>query len=209
MNIKTILIIIGLIIVGLIVKAIIQRGDRNLNNSKRPPESLKPSQYVDNDKMIIVKYASQIDLKTVLDQLCNSYNNETYRVLPILRQYADSIYVITFPFDIDFETFCYVVNYLYYPIGVNYHPQITAWTTTKLSDSWMRDNLVNKKVMIYIPVEDKECDNVYLTTSDNIGYKMGFAIGEESQLLETPNKNFRVPDIRLEDLNDKESLVFE
>jgi len=209
MNFKAILIITGIIIVGLIVKSLVQRGDRNPNNSKRPPASIKPSNYVDNDKMIIVKYASLSDLKTVLGQLCNSYNNKTYRVLPILRQYADSTFVITFPYDIDFETFCYVVNYLYYPIGVNYHPQITAWTTTNTGDSWMKDDLVNKKVMLYIPVEDKEFDNVYLTTSDNVGFKMGFAIGEESKLLETPNKNFRLPDIKLEDLNDKESLPFE
>ena len=209
MNIKTLLIIIGLIIVGLIFKACIKRGNGNFNNLKRPPESLKPSQYVDNDRMIIVNNVSLVDLQTVLKQLCNSYNNESYKVLPLLRQYTDSTYVITFPYDIDFETFCYVVNYLYYPIGVNYHPQITAWTTTKQSDSWMKDNLVNKKVMIFIPYEDKEYDNVYLTTSDNIGYKMGFAIGHESQLLDTPNKKFHLPDTRIDDLNNTKTMIFD
>lgn len=44
--------------------------------------------------------------------------------------------------------------------------------------------------MLYVSDHDTEYDNVFMTTSDNIGYKLGFAIGEEKQLLERPEKNY-------------------
>ena len=209
MDTKTILITIGIIAAGFILKSCIQKGDRNLNETQRPSESLKPTQLVENDKIIIIKNVSIEDLKTVIKQFCNMYNQGNYRALPLLRKYSESTFVITFPYDIDFETYCYIINYLHYPNGVSYSPQISAWTTTKHSDAWMKESLINKNVMIYIPKEDKEYDNVYLTTSDNIGYKMGFAMGEQSQLLNVPNTNYRKPEVTLNDLNNKEKVNFE
>jgi hypothetical protein len=121
--------------------------------------------------------------------------------------------VITFPYDIDFERYCYFINYLEKAhelcIKPDYKPDVKAWCSTKIGDAWMKDDLVNKKVMIYIPDWDEELDNVYLTTQDNIGYKMGFAIGEASQKLNRPVKRFEDNPIQLTRLMDKEKIDFE
>jgi hypothetical protein len=61
----------------------------------------------------------------------------------------------------------------------------------------------NKKAVLFIPVDDTEHDNVYMTTSDNIGYKLGFAVGEQKQLLTSPERRFVSPDIELADLTNK------
>jgi hypothetical protein len=44
--------------------------------------------------------------------------------------------------------------------------------------------------LLYVSDFDDEYDNVFLTTSDHIGYKLGFAMGEETQLLESPEKKY-------------------
>jgi hypothetical protein len=44
--------------------------------------------------------------------------------------------------------------------------------------------------MLFVSDFDKEYDNVYMTTSDNIGYKLSFAKGEEKQLFDKPEKSF-------------------
>ncbi len=57
--------------------------------------------------------------------------------------------------------------------------------------------------MLYIPSDDKEYDNVYLTSSDNIGYKLGFAVGHETQLLDSPKIKFIEQAISMDDINNK------
>lgn len=44
--------------------------------------------------------------------------------------------------------------------------------------------------MLFVSDNDTEYDNIFLTTSDNIGYKLGFAMGEEKQLLNRPEKSY-------------------
>ena len=41
----------------------------------------------------------------------------------------------------------------------------------------------NSVNVLYVPADDKDYDNVYLTTIDDIGYKLGFAYNDEKQLL--------------------------
>ena len=82
--------------------------------------------------------------------------------------------------------------------------EVTGWTTTKSSDTWVTEKSSNKKVMLFISADDTEHDNVYMTTVDNIGYKLGFAIGEEKQLLNTPKKCYVSPGIEPLDLTNKE-----
>jgi hypothetical protein len=81
---------------------------------------------------------------------------------------------------------------------------VTAWTTTKSSDALKTENAANKKAMLFIPTDDTEHDNVYLTTRDNIGYKIGFAMGKERQLLDTPKKRYVEPNIEISELTNNE-----
>ncbi|MEM6845226.1 MAG: hypothetical protein AAF944_25400 [Bacteroidota bacterium] len=209
MEIKTILIIVGLIATGLVIKACVPTTNKETQNTDRPTKTAKPTKTIENDKLVVVNDVTPNEIKQAIQQFCNIYNQESYRALPELTIVSDNEYVITFPNDIDFETFCYFVNYLHYPSDIFYKPNITAWTTTSQGDSWMKDELVGKKVMLYIPKDDQDYDNVYLTTSDNLGYKMGFALGEASQRLDNLRRTFQNPTIDLNKLEGRETVKFD
>jgi hypothetical protein len=205
MEMKTILIICGIIAVGFLLKSCIS--NNNSKNKNRPNNAEIPTEKVKNDKIVLVEDVNLEDLKSALQKFCNNYNQESLTALPLLTILSEKKFVVTFPYDTDFATYCYFVNYMYYPNDIIYKPTITAWTSTKQNDDWMTNEIVNKKVMLYIPSDDKDYDNVFLTTSDNIGYKMGFARGEEKQKLNNPRQTYIEP-IKLEELNGKEEIQY-
>lgn len=177
-------------------------------DTSRPPESIFPAAKVTNDKLVIIEDTSEHDIKKILQELCNSYNKETYQVIPRLIKLSDKKFAITFPYDIDFEIYCYFINYINYPIGFDRHFKTIGWTTTKSTDGWVTEKSANKNVMLFISDFDTEYDNVFLTTTDNIGYKLGFAMGEESQLLDKPEKNYIKQPVSINELETKECIDF-
>lgn len=208
-----------IIIIGVIVLAVIlifrfgfKSSTPDLSSKIRPNDSGKPTKLIDNDKLVLVKNLKLDYLKQAIEQFCNIYNQETYFALPRLF-ILDNQYVITFPYNIDFERFCYFINYLENAhelcLQPDYKPVVKAWCSTKSGDAWMKDNIVNKNVMIYIPEWDEEHDNVYLVTQENLGFKMGFAIGEASQKLDRPLVNYENNPIEINSLKDKEIIDFE
>jgi hypothetical protein len=209
---KTFLIIGIIIVVGfLIYKFGLKSSETDLKNTTRPDNINKPTTTKANDKIILIKNLKLDYLKQAINQLCNMSNQNQYIALPRLTV-LDNEYVITFPYDIDFDQFCYFVNYLKYAhelsLKPDYKPEIKAWCTTKPDYAWMTDEIANKTVMIYIPDWDKDYDNVYLTTQDNLGFKMGFALGEEHKKMDNPVLQFEKMPNDL-DLNNKETIDFE
>lgn len=209
---KTFLIIGIIIVVGfLIYKFGLKSSETDLKNTTRPDNINKPTTTKANDKIILIKNLKLDYLKQAINQLCNMSNQNQYIALPRLTV-LDNEYVITFPYDIDFDQFCYFVNYLKYAhelsLKPDYKPEIKAWCTTKPDYAWMTDEIANKLVMIYIPDWDKDYDNVYLTTQDNLGFKMGFALGEEHKKMDNPVLQFEKMPNDL-DLNNKETIDFE
>jgi hypothetical protein len=201
---KTQLIIIGL----LVVVAVSYFAWAKFKNQKpqtdtdttRPSEQVLPSQQKQNDKLVVVSDISETDLHKILSGFCNMYNKDKYQAQPRIFKMTERKFAITFPFDIDFEIFCYFINYVHYPMGFDTSFPVTGWTTTKNSDTWITEKSANKKAMLYIPPDDTEHDNVFMTTSDNIGFKLGFAMGEEKQLLDSPKMQFISPTIDLMEL---------
>jgi hypothetical protein len=76
---------------------------------------------------------------------------------------------------------------------IKYKPDITAWATIRKLDTWAISDTIDKNVMLFIPDSDKEYDNVYLTTSDNLSFKMGFAVKEQNQRLDKIIKEYSKP----------------
>lgn len=209
---KSFLIIGIIIVVGfLIYKFGLKSSETDLKNTNRPDNINKPTTTKANDKIILIKNLKLDYLKQAINQLCNMSNQNQYIVLPRLTV-LDNQYVITFPYDIDFDQFCYFVNYMKYAhelsLKPDYKPEIKAWCTTKPDYAWMTDEIANKPVMIYIPDWDEDYDNVYLTTQDNLGFKMGFAFGEEHKKMDNPVLQFEKMPNDL-DLYNKETTDFE
>jgi hypothetical protein len=208
---KTILIIIGAAILIFIIKACMPAGQKQNPNSDttRPLNENLPKQENQNAKLVIVDNVSKTEIDNILTGFCNMYNKESFQARPRLYKLSERQFAITFPFDIEFEIYCYFINYVSYPMGFDKSFSVTAWETTKQTKGWITEKTANKKVMLFIPEDDKEHDNVFLTTEDNIGYKLGFAMGEEKQLLQTPKKTYFAPTIDIKILTEKESQDFQ
>jgi hypothetical protein len=148
-----------------------------------------------NDKLIVVKGVSKSDLKQVLTHFCQMYNKEVIEIEPRMRSLLEREFAITLVHDIDFDVFCYLINFIKYPKKRKSSPEVTAWATTKNGDTWITEKSADKKAMLFISGDDTEQDNVYLTTEDNIGYKLGFSKGEHMQLLDAPKKLYVQPGV--------------
>ncbi|MFA7302121.1 MAG: hypothetical protein WC069_07455 [Candidatus Shapirobacteria bacterium] len=177
-------------------------------DTTRPSNENLPKQEKQNEKLVIVSNISQTEIESILTGFCNMYNKESFQAQPRLFKLNDRQYAITFPFDIEFEIYCYFINYVRYPMGFDKSFDVTAWEKTKQADGWITEKSANKNVMLFIPEDDNEHDNVFLTTEDNIGYKLGFAVGEEKQLLETPKKGYSSPTIDINTLTEKQATDF-
>lgn len=202
---KILLILVILVAIVLVFKSCIS-GNRLSDDASRPDIGKKPVVEKENDKLIVVSNVSHNDMKSALVKFCNIYNKDNYQALPRLIQMSPHAFAVTFPYDVDFGTFCFAVNFMKYPVDINWDSKVTAWATTKESDEWITDKSRGKKVMLFLTDDDKEFDNVFLTTQDNIGYKLGFAAGKEKQLLDTPKQRFAEPKV---DLNSLKGLNFE
>jgi hypothetical protein len=181
-------------------------------NRIRPEDSNAPLLKKDNDKMIIIRNLSLNYLKRAIEQFCNIYNKQKV-IVKLKLDVLENQYLITFPYEIDFEHFCYFINYLKYAndlcLKPDYKPDIIAWCSTKKGDSWMTDQLLNKRVMLYIPESDKDYDNVYLTTEYNLGFKMGFAIGESHIKLDRPVVDYKNPPTDIFKISSDQSMDFD
>ena len=199
---KIVLIVIAIIVIAILIKACKPKG-KSAEDTLRPPDAIAPSVTRANDKIIIVDHVDKEDIRTVLVQLCNIYNKNQYLALPRLWQLSSTSFAITFLYDIDFATYCFAVNYLKYPMDIKWQSKVRAWATTKKDDDWVTDKTLGKQVMLFLAIDDKEYDNVFLTTKDNIGYKLGFASGQQSQLLSEPKEQYINPSISINSLNGK------
>jgi hypothetical protein len=200
-------IITGLILAAILFYVLWKRrkiSEQPAASTKQPPRPAVPTKTKQNNKLVVVKGVTHSDLKKVLTGFCNLYNQETIQAQPRLTKLTEQEFIITFPYDINFEIYCYLINYLVYPMDVDWTPDVRGWTTTTSGDPWITGRTVNKKVMLFIPTDDSEHDNVYLTTSDNIGYKLGFDMVEGTQLPDTLNKTYVEPHFDISRLTDRE-----
>lgn len=203
---KTLILVIAIAIVTIVLYSCIPREKEKKSN--RPSPETKPITLVPNDKLVHVSNVSKANIAKVLMQFCDLYNKESFRALPRLIIISEKEYAITFPFDVDFVTFCIFVNYLHYPFDVKYEPRIRAWTSTKESDEWIERPVKGQRVMLFIPKDDDEYDNVYLTTESHFGVIVGFAIGHHFRPLSHPRELYDAPIFAINELIEKEFIDF-
>ena len=183
---KIVIIISAIFVLILFSVCIFKSKSKNVfENTNRPNVSYKPTQFVENDKIVFIQNENLDDVQKGIQQFCNAYNQEKYIALPRLYIFEKE-YAITFPYNISFMHFCFFVNYMRFSQKPPHKVDVTAWCSINSNDEWTNNDIVNKKVMLFVPEWDEEYDNVYLTTNDNIGYKMGFADGHENEKINKP-----------------------
>ena len=158
--------------------------------AKRPSDEFLPKREVPNDKLVLIEKITVTDIDRVLKDFCGLYNETAYQALPRLHKISETRYAVTFPYDIAFPIFCFFVDHANYPIDFEEAYDAIGWTTTKREETWITDKSANKRVMLFVSPDEKAGGSIYLTTEDNIGYKLNFGSENGAQLLDTPDKHF-------------------
>ena len=162
-----------------------------------------------NEDIVFIENAKPEDLQKALKDFCKTYNQGGKVAFLNLNTYEGNIYSITFRKPIPFDVLEYLINYLHYPFGIDHKPNIRAWATIKPDASWIDKALHNKQVMLYIPEDDKEYDNVYFITQENQAYKDSFRADETLKKVEEKQVKFESAKQYLKDLKIKSTVEVE
>lgn len=164
-------------------------GERYKDSSDFLPSKVVKGKKAANDKVIVVCGITKQKLENDLKDLCDAHNGDGGNIYPEVRQTGETEFIITFPYDIDFVSFCYLINFLCYPVSGGDKAEVTGWTKAIAGDSWITKRIAGKQLMLYVPDEDKEYDNVYVTTESGDCYKFGF--DGKTVLLPKPFRPYR------------------
>lgn len=91
----------------------------------------------------------------------------------IVRREFHSLLVLH---DIDYNDFCFLFNWLVYRKTTVRDYSLRGWL--KESHLEVKGNSVTGSIMLFIPSDDKEYDNVYFVSSHGKGYKQEFAYAQ-------------------------------
>lgn len=177
-----------------------------MRDGEAPPDKKLPGHKVTHDKLIVVEKMQEDLIKRIIRDFCGWHNREMLQIIPAITKITDTLFAITFPYDVSFEIFSSLVNYLNYPRGYNRRFYAMGWTTIRSADMWVTDDIAGKQALLFVPDFDTEYDNVFMTNADQIGYKLDFG-GQRAQLLDHPDKPYYMPPFTIEDLADKETVV--
>ena len=122
------------------------------------------------EKTILIKGGSHSDVKKALQQWIDLYSESISDSLRFeLYKNGKGNHVIKADPKLDNERFYYLVNYIKYPERIKYNVDVEGVTKGENSS-----NLNGKNLLIYIPKNDSEYDNVYAVTEENEHYKIDF-----------------------------------
>lgn len=129
-----------------------------------------------NDKQLVVSGWSESEFKKILAQFRELYDLNS--AFARIENAVDGICVVTFPCDLDPETFIYLVNYVCYPENFELHDRILGVLgLSTISESFpnVPSPLVKQSAMFYVPGDDDEYDIVYARTAAGEIYELPFA----------------------------------
>lgn len=131
------------------------------------------------DNLIIIKNGTYTEVKKALQEWINLYDENLTEGLTFqLFNNGQGNFLIQADKDLDNERFYFLVNYLHFPIGIDYEIGLEGFTIGKDNDI-----LKGKNLQVYISATDTDYDNVFVTTSENQNYKVDFG-GKISQVQE-------------------------
>lgn len=141
-----------------------------LRKQKRQTErtrrkNMRPQEKAPNNKVILVEKVNDNEIETLVKEFCSMYNEEKDKAIIKVQKFTNEAYVLSFPYDIDFDTYCYLLNYMTYPPNTKNSPFVTGWYPISKE---------KEESMFYIPFNEREKDNVYYVTPEGKNYKVDF-----------------------------------
>lgn len=122
------------------------------------------------DNLIFIKGGSYNDVKKALRQWIDLYSENFDKDLVFeLYKSGRGKHIIKADKKLDNEQFFYLVNYLHYPEGIKYKIEIEGFTIGKDQKEFF-----NQPILVFVPENDTEGDNVFVVTSENQTLKVDF-----------------------------------
>jgi len=159
---------------------------------------------MNNENLIKIKGGSYDDIKKALQQWIMLYSRDLESNIKFeLYKIGQENYLIAADKRLNNEKFNFLINYLRYPEGIKYNISIEGYSTV-LDEKLYPKNLLNKKIIVYVPDNDKEYDNVFVTTEDNETFKIDFG---GKVMRQNESKTFFIQDIDTTLLQRPEKIV--
>lgn len=193
--------IMSIVIIAIVIIALGFSWFNGKTNSSPGVFSENDFPLIPNDKGIVIEGPEYSEVKTACTDFCHMYNKNEYSIIIKLVGIDQKTSLLLFPYEIDFTNYCYLVNYLEYPINQHYQATVTGWLTAKKIDQWIHINSVNKKIMVYNVKELNRGDVVYYTSMDQKGYIIDFQKNSNAEEMESPIKRYISCEKDVKDLN--------
>ena len=193
--------IVSIIIIAAVIIVLIFAWYKEKPSPSRPEFSETDFPLIFNDKSILVEGPNYNEIREVCIEFCEKYNVKQYNVIVKLIRLNPTSTLLIFPYEIDFQHYCYLVNYLKFPIGQNYSADVKGWLTSKKLDEWIDCRSVNKKIMVYNHSDIKYADGVNYTTMDQLGFRINFNEPGKASELEQPVQKYAPFSLKIQELN--------
>ncbi len=132
----------------------------------------------DNDKSVIVQGWAESEMATAIAEFQKGYRESPFPKWEIsTARITEDVCRVTFPEDIHPQLFLYLINFLVYPIGLDFKGRnIYVVGSSKLDPAFGDATLpLNQKAIFYVPRDDKDCDVVYLQSEDGAKRSYSFS----------------------------------
>ncbi len=161
--------ILLIVVVALVTIGFIYFRGPSASSASAEPPSFTPNR--ENDKVVLVKGWDETEIKKIIRDFIEGYENDGYPGYTIEPQkQSENLYRLIFPQDIHPRLFMFLVNYVAYPFDLDLEKRsIVVGGKTTLSAGFEIDPaLIGEKAMFYIPERDEERSVVYLRTESGV-----------------------------------------
>jgi hypothetical protein len=145
-----------------------------------PPSAIVPhfDRDPENDKVVVVKGWSDDEVQQIIGDFIGTSEDDGYPPYSIKPQMqGGNICRLTFPNDIHPWLFRDLVNYLVYPLDIDFENRaITVYGKITLSSAFrgVDASLWGEKVILYVPENDEDYDVIYLQTASGANFSYSF-----------------------------------
>ena len=127
-------------------------------------------------RIIQLTKMSEGEVKQAVEGFIATYSQGGAAIERPAIEKADNCYYLTFKEGLDYDLFCFWVNYLTYSDKNKCHNEdVTGWfeVSSQAKGAW--ESFAGQQLMFFVPATDKEFDNVVFMTSDGTCYKQVFS----------------------------------
>lgn len=168
------------IIIPVVAFLLIFAGCSYVKAKKHPPVTTMDQLLADavptGKRIIQLTKMSEGEVKQAVEGFIATYSQGGAAIERPTIDKADNCYSLTFKEGLDYDLFCFWVNYLTYSDKNKRHNEdVTGWfeVSSQAKGAW--ESFAGQQLMFFVPATDKEFDNVVFMTSDGTCYKQVFS----------------------------------